>query len=75
MMEFILDSRIESFASFLRYCLSTGQDEWFDIVANNNTLVIKAAIDSIYQENHPKEEKKDYLADNIAKVKEMAKKG
>ena len=74
-MEFILDSKIESFASFLRYCLSTGQDEWFDIAANNNTLVIKAAIDSIYQENHPKEEKKNYLADNVAKAKEMAKKG
>lgn len=75
MVEFIRDSQIENFVDFLGYCLEAGEDEWFDIASNYNTLVISKVIDAIYQKNHPRTTQKDYKSDKIAKAKEMAEKG
>lgn len=77
-VEFIGDSQIENFMDFLRYCLEAGEDEWFDIASNHNTMVISKAIDAVYQKNHPKEkngQNSSQLVDKVSTAKEMAKKG
>lgn len=75
MLQFIKDSEIENLMDFISYCIEEGEDEWLDIVANHNTLVISRAIDAVYQKNHPKTPQIDRRADKVAKVKEMAEKG
>lgn len=74
-MEFIRDEELESYSAFIGYCQATDNREWFSIATNYNTLAIKTLLDSIYQDHHPQSAPRDYKAEKIAKVKEMAEQG
>lgn len=74
-IEFIRDSQMENLMDFLSYCIEEGEDEWFDVASNHNTLIISKAIDAVYQKNHPRSSQVDYKAQKVEKVKKMAGKG
>ena len=46
-IEFIRDSQMENLMDFLSYCIEEGEDEWFDVASNHNTLIISKAIDAV----------------------------
>lgn len=78
-IEFIRENQVESLVEFMGYIQSTNKRDWFDVTANRNTMIIKAVIDSVYQVNHAKDDKRSeelrVREENIVKVKEMAEKG
>lgn len=78
-IEFIRENQVESLVEFMGYIQSTNKRDWFDVTANRNTMIIKAIIDSVYQVNHAKDDKRSeelrVREENIVKVKEMAEKG
>lgn len=78
-IEFIRENQVESLVEFMGYIQSTNKRDWFDVTANRNTMIVKAVIDSVYQVNHAKDDKRSeelrVREENIVKVKEMAEKG
>lgn len=75
---FILDSEIENFADFIRYCLDNEEYDWLDISSNRNTMSINKLIDAVYQKKHAKEGRvsdETSLDKKILKVKELKEKG
>lgn len=78
-IEFIRENQVESLVEFMGYIQSTNKRDWFDVTANRNTMIIKAVIDSVYQVNHAKDDKRSeelrVREENILRVKEMAEKG
>lgn len=76
--EFILDSEIENFADFIRYCLENNEYNWLEVASNKNTLAINKLIDAVFQKRVSKqsgEVVENTLDKKIAKVKEMKEKG
>lgn len=76
LMEFISDSQIDNYDDLIMYCIRNGENEWFDIATNHNTLAINKQLDAIYQKNNPKKlSEGDKLADKVSLAKDMAQKG
>lgn len=50
--KFIKKKRIDNYIDFLDYCIEYGNDEWFDIAINRNTLAINKMLDAMWQKNH-----------------------
>lgn len=75
--QFILDSEIDNYADFIKYCLENHELDWLDVVSHKNTISVRALIDGVYQKNHPKDKsgQSDKLADKVSVAKEMAKNG
>ena len=77
-IEFIRENQVESLVEFMGYIQSANKRDWFDVTANRNTLIIKAVIDSVYQDNHARDIKRSeekVRQDNVLKVKELSEKG
>lgn len=77
-IEFIRENQVESLVEFMGYIQSANKRDWFDVTANRNTLIIKAVIDSVYQDNHARDIKRSEekaRQDNVLKVKELSEKG
>lgn len=47
-VEYIRDNNITSFADLTYYVMAQGNDDWFDIISQRNTLFLKAVIDGEY---------------------------
>lgn len=50
--KFIKKKEIDNYIDFLDYCIECGNDEWFDIAINHNTLAINKMLDAMWQKNH-----------------------
>lgn len=74
-VKFIRENKVESLSEFMGYIQSNDKRDWFDVVANHNTLIVKAVIDSNYQDSRSEKSARDLMPENIQKVKEMAEKG
>lgn len=74
-VKFIRENKVESLSEFMGYIQSNDKLDWFDVVANHNTLIVKAVIDSNYQDSRSEKSARDLMPENIQKVKEMAEKG
>lgn len=76
LMEFVSESEIDNYDDLIMYCIRHGEDDWFDIAVNHNTLAINKQLDAIYQKKNPKNgQKVDILANRVSVAKEMAKNG
>lgn len=76
LMEFISDSQVDNYDDLIMYCIHHGEDDWFDLAVNRNTLAINKQLDAIYQKNHLKNESKSVtLEEMVTQVKEMSKQG
>ena len=52
-IKFIYDNNVDNFSDFLMYCISEkGNDDWFEVAIDRNTLAINKMIDGIWQREH-----------------------
>lgn len=49
---FIKKKNIDNYVDFLDYCLEYGNDDWFDIAINHNTLAINKMLDAMWQKSY-----------------------
>lgn len=47
----IKQKEIDNYIDFLDFCLKQGNDDWFDIAINHNTLAINKMLDAMYQKH------------------------
>lgn len=52
--KFIKKKEIDNYIDFLDFCLTQGNDDWFDIAINHNTLAINKMLDAMWQKHHGK---------------------
>lgn len=50
--KFIKKKEIDNYIDFLNSCLEYGNDDWFDIAINHNTLAINKMLDAMWQKKH-----------------------
>lgn len=43
---------LDNYIDFLDFCLIQGNDDWFDIAINHNTLAINKMLDAMWQKHH-----------------------
>lgn len=51
---YVMDNQVTSFADLTFYAIQNS-DDWFDIIANHNTLFLNKLIDSMWQKSYKKE--------------------
>lgn len=56
MVSFIQDNQITSMSQLAGILIQNGQDEWFDILANHNTLFLKEIIKEVWRGTERKKE-------------------
>ncbi|SCC42448.1 Plasmid replication protein, partial [Kosakonia oryzendophytica] len=49
--QFIKAKEIDNYIDFLNFCLEQGNDDWFDIAINHNTLAINKMLDAMWQKH------------------------
>lgn len=49
--KFIKQKEIDNYIDFLDFCITQGNDDWFDIAINHNTLAINKMLDAMWQKH------------------------
>lgn len=49
--KFIKEKEVDNYMDFLEFCISQGNDDWFDIAINHNTLAINKMLDAMWQKH------------------------
>lgn len=57
--EVIKQKKFDNYIDFLSFCIEQGNDDWFDIAINRNTLAINKMLDSMYQKNKIQAEREE----------------
>ena len=51
-LKFIKKKEITNYIDFLDSCLEYGNDDWFDIAINRNTMAVNKMLDAMWQKKH-----------------------
>ncbi|MDH4961095.1 Rep family protein [Ligilactobacillus salivarius] len=78
-VQFIKQNKVDSLIDLMDYVQANELRDWFDIICNRNSIIIKAVIDSVYQKSVKRAEQQAQQADPklalIAQAKQMASQG
>lgn len=78
-IQFIKQNEVDSLIDLMDYVQANGLRDWFDIICNRNSIIVKAVIDSVYQKSAKRAEQQAMQADPkmalIAQTKQMASQG
>lgn len=78
-IEFIKRNEIDSLIDLMDYVQANELKDWFDVICNRNSIIIKAVIDSVYQKSAKRVEQQAQKANPklalIAQAKQMSSQG
>lgn len=72
---FIDKNEVTNLMSLLNYVQANGLREWFDVICNRNSIIIKAAIDACYQRQAEQANKASQRAVMAESAKQLAQAG